>query len=506
MYQVKTTSLYYFIGQTFILLGMIALCSVPAFAAPPINEWSPQERIPEYEDITEEPPFLVADRNRTVHAFNSQSVLLDEDTSPKAVVYRQWTLEGGWTKPIDILLNPGGNDLELMDVYFDQVASEVYLVLQMKDEILYSKAPLSKAGQAPGWSTPTRVGGAAEDLHYNAAITGDGQGNLVIIYGGYLEGRGIYFVYSDDYGDTWSDPIYLLLSYDQVSTGPTLFTDHLGQIHAAWNTFDSKGVGVSGHYARLNVETGQWSEPIEIDEGGIFLGIKFTQLFEYGEDLFLAYYGGRDNANWWRRSRDGGVTWSNPARISSKHVGTNGPVSFVVDSNNNLHLFFGQRINDENHGMWHSIWNGSGWNLVTPIVRGPSVVDQIGGKAFDPRHPRTAIVNGNILLVTWATDGGAGVNGAWYSYTILNAPELPIKPLPTVPVTPTATPTPAGTLSVSGPISSSLPTRHVSANYQIDESSADEVNNPAMPVIIGVAPVILLLVTFFAVYQLHTRR
>jgi hypothetical protein len=33
------------------------------------------------------------------------------------------------------------------------------------------------------------------------------------------------------------------------------------------------------------------------------------------------------------------------------------------------------------------------------------------------------------VLVTWGTDGFAGVNGAWYSYKTLDAPELPSQPL-----------------------------------------------------------------------------
>jgi hypothetical protein len=300
----------------------------------------------------------------------------------------------------------------------------------------------------------------------------------------------------------------LLLSYDLKSTGPTLYTDEAGQIHAAWNTFDGKGVGVSGHYARLDIERKQWNDPIEIDEGGIFLGIKYIQVFEHNGGIFLAYYGGRDNANWWRRSQDGGTTWSNPARISPQHVGTNGPVSFVVDSNNVLHLFFGQRINDENHGMWHSIWTGGGWTSRTPVVRGPAIKEEIGGNGFDPRHPRTAIVNGNVLLITWATDGAAGENGAWYSYTILDAPELPVVPLPTLPATPTPTVTPAPTTatpSASSPMSS--PTRQIITNYETNDSFAGP-SNPTTPIIVSIVPIVLLISVFITIHQLqkHLRR
>ena len=68
-------------------------------AQQPIH-WSPVQQVPGYLDDTL-PPYMVADQNRTIHAFASQWVGEDEERQ-KAIVYRQWTEADGWTNPIDV--------------------------------------------------------------------------------------------------------------------------------------------------------------------------------------------------------------------------------------------------------------------------------------------------------------------------------------------------------------------------------------------------------------------
>ncbi len=76
------------------LLGMLCAILVaglgfaPAGATRP-SSWAPDARVPGYLDDTFT-PFLLADRNRTVHAFASQWV--ENEGRRLAIVYRQWTL------------------------------------------------------------------------------------------------------------------------------------------------------------------------------------------------------------------------------------------------------------------------------------------------------------------------------------------------------------------------------------------------------------------------------
>ncbi len=487
-----------------LLLGICCLFTLET-KAQEYNIWSPQMRIPVYEDETDQPPFLIADQNRTVHAFNSQPLELDNVDSPEGIFYRQWSPDRGWSFPNDILIDGEGHDLRLQDIYLDHTGT-IHLLLQIEGDLYHAKAPLVYAGQASAWPAPTLVGEQAvpsgPGLHYMAAIAGDANGNLTVIYSGKRDGNGIYTIQSTDNGDTWSEPEILSPSYDAalLPALPRLLADRTGKIHAVWNIFDGDGTGTSGHYARFDPETQSWSEPIEIDEGNIGLGIKDLSLYEYDDDLFVTYYQGRTNGNWWRRSSDGGLTWSEPARISSKHRGTNGPTSLVTDSDNGLHLFFGERIDEDNHGMWHSIWDGGQWSEPTAVVRGPFVKDVIGGIGFDPMAARAVIANGNTVLVSWGTDGQGSANGAWYSYAILDTPELQQIPLQLPPATATtaATSFPA-LLSLAS--SEATPTRPV---LTIDDSNAparaDE--NPGTAIIIGLVPVTLFILIFITARHL----
>ena len=133
-----------------------------------------------------------------------------------------------------------------------------------------------------------------------------------------------------------------------------------------------------------------------------------------------------------RRSSDDGVTWDDPSIIFPRHVGVNGSLSLVIDGNNQLHLFFGQRIsgNPDIHGMWHSILLNNRWTEPDALIKGPRMVDKIGPTGFDPYDARAVVSQGNVLLVTWRTDpGDIKDNGIWFSYAVINAPETPISTL-----------------------------------------------------------------------------
>jgi hypothetical protein len=135
-----------------------------------------------------------------------------------------------------------------------------------------------------------------------------------------------------------------------------------------------------------------------------------------------------------RRSTDGGKTWDGPAVLFPRHVGVNGSISPVIDGNDELHLFFGQRIsgNPDIHGMWHSILKGNRWTEPNAVVKGPRVWDLEGLTSFDPYEARAVVSQGNVILVTWITDLGARKpNGVFYSYSVLDAPESPVIALPT---------------------------------------------------------------------------
>ncbi|MFN2235194.1 MAG: exo-alpha-sialidase [Anaerolineales bacterium] len=331
----------------------------------------------------------------------------------------------GWTAPVDILLSPLKNEARLQDAMLD-TRGNVHIIFYGGDgtlgNIYYATAPLESIDQASAWSKPIVIGESADDPPV-AAIAGDDKGNMVVVYGGKNEGNGLYSVYSTDWGDTWTESIPGLLTYDsrfpfnlKVDSGES------GLIHAVWDVRDIGGNGREINYAQLNLIDQQWSEPITLEEAESGYGVLNPSVIEYNGELFVVYSGLT-----FRRSVDGGHNWTDPEN-PFQLTGINGKVSFVIDSANTLHLVWAQRKsgNPDIHGVWHSQWLDNKWSTPEPVATGPRIVDLSGLEGFDPYDVRAEIVLGNTLLAVWRTDPGEiKANGIWYSVGRLDAPALP---------------------------------------------------------------------------------
>lgn len=456
--------------------------------------WSAQEKIPQYWKSTEEPPYLIADQNRTIHSFNSQPIDLTVEESTKAVYYRQWTLENGWTTPNDILVDSNGGDTELIAVAFDDLG-RVHLIVQRGDNLYYTQAYLADAYNASSWLPPILIARSSEHsrigfVNVGAIATNTDGSEIVVIFSGNQVGNGLYFTTSFDNGNTWTEPypVYLTSDDSVVVADPKLYSGNSGLIHAVWGTSLESGFGDVGFYANFNDDSRIWSEPYELG----LRSIGTPSVIETNGEVFVSYYYGNLNGNWWQHSTDDGKSWSPPAQFSPQHKGTNGAISFVTDSRNILHAFFGERIDDQNHGMWHSLWTGVSWTNPDAVVRGPQVRDIIGGNGFDPRSARAVISNGNVILVTWATDGAAGINGAWYSYKQLDTPEFPAIPLPNPPGLSQSIQPPVNSTVVS-PIVETIPSAPTHDPGLFAESSRF-VENPQAPIFCGIISGALFLV------------
>jgi hypothetical protein len=477
-----------------VVLFSVTKLNMPVVGAQRPTQWPPQQRIPGYNDDAE-PPYLIADQNRTVHAFASQQV--GDEGKEIAITYNQWTVAGGWTPPIDILLSPMKHEARVPRAFLDQ-AGVVHLAFYGGDEteanIYYSRAPLVRAGQAPAWSKPVLVGEAASSPSL-AALAGDDKGNLVILYSGKREGWGLYATYSADGGDTWTDPTPTFLTYgDLFPFSLKLSRGQSGLIHAIWDVRDLGGNGRQINYASLNLRDRQWSEPVALAEAETGYGVLFPTVIELDGTVFAAYVA--TPKVMMRRSSDGGRTWTDPAQ-PFRHVGANGIMSFAVDSKDDLHLLWAQRItgSPDIHGAWHSMWQGGDrWTEPEAIVSGPHVEDHTGDKAFDPFDVRAVVSQGNVLLATWHSDPGLKGNGVWYSYRQLDTPELPLVPIPTVlPVTSSQAPTASATATPASPTPTST-VRPEFKNIEVNEAEgSNPIDNPAGAVVIGLVPAIALL-------------
>lgn len=467
--------------------------------------WQPQQTIPDYHPMTN-PPLMIADQNRTVHAFSSQW-FVDKDEWMRAIVYNYWRMNEGWSTPVDIVLSPHKTDARVTGVYLEPQTGIVHLTFWGGDNtdanIYYTKALLAEAGRALAWSKPAIVGENAGDPEL-ASITGDENGNLAIIYSGRRQGNGLYTIYSDDGGETWSnpDPSFLTFS-DNFPVILDLAPGASGLTHVVWDVRDTGGNGRQINFSSLDIQQRRWSRPKVLAEVNIGYGVLNPTIIESNGELFVAFSGITI-----MQSSDGGESWTEPT-IPFSLTGVNGVMSFVVDSSQVLHLLWSQRItgSPDIHGAWHSVWQDGRWSTPEPIVSGPAIHDLTGDNAFDPFDVRAIISQGNTLLVTWRSDPGLKGNGVWYSYTQLNTPELPV-----VVYAPPSEPAPMPT-ATAVPLSDDLlaSTDGSSAPVPLNVSQPSGLfffENPAGIVVVGLVPVVfvLLLILSRAFYHSNFRR
>lgn len=490
---------------TTICLLLLSI-SVASLLAQPALTWAPQRQVPvhdvrnnQFNDIY--PPFLLADSNRTVHAFNDMWL-----ANQKVIEYSTWSLEQGWSTPIDVLLSPEGQ-ARTLGATLDQNGVFHVVFFGGDDQgasIYYSQAHAALADKARGWSPPLKIGTNAR-TPTSGALIGDGAGVLVTVYSGDADGRGVYSVYSQDAGSTWTapEPIFLAESDDISPYAIVLSLDSERRLlHATWILTDARGNGLGLYYARLDIETFEWTEAEVLVPDITYEPAIVTHQGE----VFVVYHDETPPTRYMRRSSDGGTTWTNPERLFEQ-VGSNGAPSLVVDSTNTLHMLFGNRIGSPAvHGMWHSMWMGDRWTPPEPVVSGPRLTQaSLEQPGFDPSYAHAVVSQGNMLLVTWRTDEGIQPNGIWYSYADLGTPELPVLPLPAPPPSPTPTPTATPT-----PLPSPTPRPTIAPALTAGERATNagrDSPNPGLRLLSSIAPVIVLISIVIAVNQhkRHTR-
>lgn len=480
-----------------IILILLSIVATDANAQSSVR-WSQAEPLWGYEDAADT-PYLVSDLNHTVHAFNSRA---GEDGAVD-ITYRQWTLDQGWTEPIDVILSPEKGIARVRGVVLDN-ENLIHVLFYGGDEqgasIYYTYAPVTLAERAGGWSTPLAIGFDAGPVS-DAAMIGDGNGGLFAVFTGRSDDAGVYTTYSTDGGLNWSEQQMIYRSVE--STFPTHYSmeiDQAERVHIAWSQSDLAGNGQAIYYTRLDENRLSWTDAVLLADRDpeVDYEADWPALVYYNDELLITYQDALPASKWMRRSRDGGSTWTEPVRVFPDLIGENGRIMYAKDSEGTLHAVFGNRTSDStSHGLWHTTWQNGSWEKPSAVVSGPRVVASYGEDGFDPTKPSIVVSQGNTLLAAWVTDPGAGLNGVFYAHVTLDTPETQLALLPTI--APTLAPAvvdPIAIPTTSTPLPSAL----------LDTPPLpNNVKNPARALIIGIFPV-LALVGIVALVQITRHR
>jgi hypothetical protein len=486
--------------------------------------WPGQERIPEYFDSTKDPPDLIADTNRSVHAFHAQPLLLNDKGSqasntiwsepillfqedgareihgPSVIsdsygnVHVFWTVPSGspgefdliyyarldalgWTTPVDIVAAAPARGVNAA-ISQDGI---IYLIWSGFGGISYSHAPIQGAEYVKNWSKPVLL----TDANFYADLFTSSSGKIYLAYPG-VDASGVFEQFLEPNNLNWSSS--RIISQTSLTNSASDYVQirvsNNGTMHVVWTEFyypeswPPRGV----FYSRSIDGGNTWSAP-EMMAGDGFDQINITVVDD--ENIHVAWngmvtVGGRYH----RWSSDGGQTWSETAEVIPAGIGgTEGFPQLVVDQSGTLHML----TTYQGGCVWYTYFNNQTW--VPPIC--------ISGEKTLIEEPSMTVSEGNKLhAVFWDNR-----KSLWYTTKVTDASWIPPEIMENELLQPTRSPVPTGSPVITPTLSSTS----VPVGQQLDAPSKFSLNSGQL-LILSLSPVILLVFLMAALVFFKKKR
>jgi predicted neuraminidase len=254
------------------------------------------------------------------------------------------------------------------------------LVLSMLSSMIF----LARA-QTNGWSEPQQLTTDPSDDFY-ASIMQDSDGKIWLVW---CRNPNLWFETSSDGGISWSMP-EILVPDAWPQGGTSLLQDSTGRIWVAWSSGRySPPVSWDIYYITSDNSGLSWSTPQQLTN---YPGDdNIPSLIEVSGEVWVVFrsYGLSWQPNiWYRKTSDGGATWSPPIQLTS---GTDYTPDAMVDSSGKIWVVWPRWMPD----LWHediycrtSVDNGASWSAdqqltsETYIETHPALLEDASGKIF----------------------------------------------------------------------------------------------------------------------------
>lgn len=421
-------------------------------------------------------PDLVIGPDGSVHvvwcSFPQLTRATGETVYTDALMYRVYR-EGAWSDINDIFSQSRqleqGSEYTVRSSIVMGVDGKLHVLLRDKVAIRQFSAPWERAWSANSWSELSNLG----EGYYNA-LAMDSRGTLHALrtQGGPddpLHPRPqcpacahLYYARSTDGGGLWSSRVNLSEGL-QGANRPEVAVDRRDRIHVVWDDgFDwyvGKGSPRAGVYRRSDDGGATWSAPIFFSLPNDAVQQTTLALTDDGNPV-VVYRSVAGGALYFQQSRDGGASWSSPAVIPGvlalDTVGRGlDRYDLAADSLGRLHLvmvgYRGGEVREQSvPALLHLSWDGTAWSAPEEIMRRADYL---------PEWPQIEVANGNLLHVVWFTrhdlprqtaDEDTRDYQVWYSSKAVVAPMITALPLltPTPASSPIVTPqAPTATVS-----------------------------------------------------------
>ncbi|MCD4737796.1 MAG: exo-alpha-sialidase [Anaerolineae bacterium] len=310
-------------------------------------------------------PALAIDDNEIIHLVWSESE--QEELPGTALIYTRCEGER-WAKPIAILHS--AEEEKVTHPAFIAVDEYLHVVWSggQRGEIFYSQALAEDACVASNWSQPQLL-----SQYLGEQIGGDHpmlvasrESTLHVVYAVPLnEGRGIYYTYSDDHGNSWSEPTPV---FDATVEGwamvdhPSLAISAQGVLHITWvrSTWWDISATTGWVYYAHSMDNGKtWSPPLLIDQATCEHPQVVTTLTGQVHLLWTKHEDGRPIL-YHQWSLDEGERWSSALVVGGikSLYGVNG---IDTAGNGRLHLLGLEHADSEETTLSYTFWDKEAW-------------------------------------------------------------------------------------------------------------------------------------------------
>ena len=413
------------LGSLILLLG---LSSAKAFGQ--TNSWSTAYRLSSASSEAGQAS-MVPDQFGLLHTFWVESGFLD-----KRAVIQYAPFDGeSWKVPLDIYVTKPTGSLASLAPVVDQQGS-LYLAWTegIQGPVFYSHAPANDAYSAQKWSTPVSIDIPA----FQVRLQIDSKGLFQLIYTDfYGDQPGVYYLRSEDQGESWSEPTWLDpdIPSGHAPSWLNFSLDEEDNLHVVWSYYSSNDGGIDAVRYINSLDGGKnWSRPFYIDRADQTedeLRLANPGLIVQGHNIHVIWAGDADTHREHRYSADAGRTWSETSRIFGDLHGEAIGDGLAVDGKGRIH-FIGQ-IRDP-AGIYHAYWDRDHWE-------GPFMIYRVEGSlgAVHAHNTRLAIRAGNQMVVTFTDSPTDPEMRLFTMYGFLSdTSPLPALPTPIYTLTPSA--------------------------------------------------------------------
>lgn len=322
--------------------------------------WSPPTRLT-WSSIDTDEPCIITDQAGVIHV-----IWYLNDSANKEIFYKRST-DGGttWSGITQLTWNSGNSSDP--SVAADS-ANRIHVVWKDgtpgNDEVFYKHSTDSGAT----WSAPTRLTWSTGST-MDPAVAADTGTGIHVVYSDYKSGgRDIYYKQSTDSGSTWSAITRLCWSFSN-SDKPSIAVDAGGGVHVVWEDYSAMnyeiyykrstdGGATWSSLTRLTWNSGESQAPAICADSGTGIHVMW---YDNSPGNYEIYY---------KRSTDGGATWLGTNRFTWNTGWTYFP-SIAADSSGGIHAVWDDDTNiSPNIEVFYreSTDGGTTWSGITRLT------------------------------------------------------------------------------------------------------------------------------------------